>query len=76
MGESIITNAGFANLIANNSEEYIKKAIDLASDLQQLGNIKNELKNSAKNSPLFNAKLFAKNFEDLIFHLWGNFIKN
>lgn len=76
MGESIITNAGLANLIANNSEEYIKKAIDLASDLQQLGNIKNELKNSAKNSPLFNAELFAKNFEDLIFHLWGNFIKN
>src|SRR5665647_3677724 len=70
LGESIAHNAGQANWIAEDLDDYVNKAVAFTSDLQHLANIRATLRDRVLQTPLFDAERFAKNFGET---LWGMF---
>ncbi|MDB2414799.1 hypothetical protein N9W34_03415 [Rickettsiales bacterium] len=63
---SIIKAAGFAELIVNNVDDYEKLAIELANDVNKLRELKNNMQNQVKTSPLFNNKQYVKDLENAL----------
>jgi len=61
-GESINKNLGTNELIAENEEEYIFKAIELASNKEKLLNLRKFIFNNALTSNLFNQNKFRNDF--------------
>jgi len=69
-GESIAHNAGQADWIAEDLDDYVNKAVTFASDVQHLASIRAALRDRVLQTPLFDAERFAKNFGEA---LWGMF---
>jgi protein O-GlcNAc transferase len=69
-GETIAMNSGQSMWIANDDDEYIKKAKYFASDLCLLSKIRSEMRSKIIVSPLMDAKKFARNFEESIQNMW------
>lgn len=61
-GAGILMNAGLAEWVATNKDEYITQAISHAQDLQSLATLRKALRQQLLNSPLFNAAHFAQHF--------------
>ena len=72
MCESINKNIEMTDLIAENNDDYIKKAILLTQNKNLDIKYGNNLRTKALNSPLFNTNQFAKDFENLITSLYKN----
>ena len=68
-GESINKNLGFDNFIAEDADDYVLKAVNLAQD-QNLNKIRGNIVSKIKLSPLYDEQAFRKDFfskiEDLI----------
>jgi predicted O-linked N-acetylglucosamine transferase (SPINDLY family) len=62
---SLLTAIGLEELITKSSEEYEKKAIELAQDPKKLQEIKAKLLHNKETYPLFNTRRFTKNIECL-----------
>ncbi len=62
---SLLTAIGLEELITKSSEEYEKKAIELAQDPKKLQEIKAKLLQNKETYPLFNTRRFTKNIECL-----------
>ena len=69
-GASMLTAAGLPEWIANSEAEYIGKATSLTGDLPGLAKLRAGLREQVKASPLFDAKRFARNFEDALWGMW------
>ena len=69
-GVGLLNNAGLADWIATNEDEYVKLAVRHASDLQSLQQIRRELRARVHASPIFDAQSFAKNFESAMRGMW------
>ena len=67
-GESINKNLGLEEFIANDTKEYIDKAI-LFQDRKKLSNLRISLRDKVINSPLFDTDKFTKNFSDILIKL-------
>jgi protein O-GlcNAc transferase len=65
-GESIMINAGMRELVANNEDDYINKAINIVNDKNQLLNLRKKLFNNIPASPLFDTERFSSDFYNLI----------
>ena len=65
-GESINKNLGLEELIAENEDDYISKARNLAEDKIHLSKISNKIYSSCLSSPLFDTKKFSNNFFKLL----------
>ena len=65
-GESINKNLDLEELIAENENDYIFKANNLAEDRNLLTKISNKIYSSCLSSPLFDTKKFSKNFFKLL----------
>ena len=74
-GESINSNLGMDNWIANTEKEYISKAVQHSEDLNALSKIRMNLRKTALKSPVFNAQRFAENFNNMLWEIWNNFSK-
>ena len=74
-GESINSNLGMHDWIANNHDEYVSKAIKFSSDLKKLSTIRINLRKIALQSPVFDASRFSNHFSNLFWHMWNNFSK-
>jgi predicted O-linked N-acetylglucosamine transferase (SPINDLY family) len=72
---SIAINSGLDDLVASNTDEYIYKAIKLASNLNHLREARTFLKENVMQSPLFMSTLFAKNFGDALLGMWDEYLK-
>jgi predicted O-linked N-acetylglucosamine transferase (SPINDLY family) len=70
VGESIAMNTGRPEWIANDKDEYVEKAVYFASDISRLSTIRNSLREKVLLSPLFDAKRFARNFENAMLGMW------
>ena len=68
-GESININLGMDEWIANDQEEYYQKAVKFSENVDSLNIIRKNLHTKAINSPLFDSKKFAKDFEIIIKNL-------
>ena len=65
-GESIIKNLGIENLIANNEEDYILKAQNIADDQEELSKLRKKIFSTSYETPLFNTKKFSQDFFSIL----------
>jgi protein O-GlcNAc transferase len=73
-GYSQAKNVGLAEeLIAQNPEEFVKKAVALASDLNKLADLRATLRQRMQGSPLMDAKRFTRNFESALREIWRQY---
>tara|TARA_Y100000591_G_scaffold126974_1_gene108748 strand:- start:868 stop:2544 length:1677 start_codon:yes stop_codon:yes gene_type:complete len=72
-GESINKNIKMDHLIAENDDDYIKKAISLIKEKNNLEIYGKSLREKAISSPLFDAETFAKDFENLLKQVVENY---
>ena len=75
-GETINQNAGLDYLIAADTDEYVAKAVALASNLPRLVTLRSNLREQVLASPLFDAPRFARNFENAMHQMWAKFQLN
>ncbi len=74
-GESINSNLNMKDWIAQNSEEYVLKAVQFSSNLKKISKIRCNLRNKAIQSPVFNAQNFAEHFSKMLWWFWKEFKK-
>ncbi len=70
VGVSVLSNAGFPELIAETPEEYIQKVVDLANNRDRLRRLRANLRPSLAKSPLLDAPRFARDFEAALREIW------
>ena len=70
LGVSVLTNMNLTDLLAKTREEYIEKAITLASDLPRLQQLRSNLRDRMRNSPIMDAPAFVKNIEAAYRQMW------
>jgi protein O-GlcNAc transferase len=63
MGASILGNVGASDLAVPTLEDYVRRAIELAGDPDYLRRYKLEIRDRLARTPLGNAALFAREFE-------------
>jgi len=69
-GESINSNLNMLDWIAKDNNDYISKAIKFSSNIKELSNIRKNLRNKALKSPIFDCKIFADDFDKLLWDIW------
>jgi predicted O-linked N-acetylglucosamine transferase (SPINDLY family) len=69
-GVSLLTNAGFPELIASDAEDYVATAAALASDLPRLAAMRAGMRERMRASPLCDAPRLVANLENLYREAW------
>jgi predicted O-linked N-acetylglucosamine transferase (SPINDLY family) len=69
-GVGLLNNAGLADWIASDEDEYVKLAARRAGDLPSLQKVRQELRARVRVSPIFDAQSFARNFESAMRGMW------
>ena len=72
--ESINHNCKMSEWNADDDNDYVKKAIKFSANMEQLSEIKKNLRLTALKSPLFNSSLFAEQLNNALWKMWGNFV--
>ncbi|ADE10841.1 TPR repeat-containing protein [Sideroxydans lithotrophicus ES-1] len=75
LGETINCNAGLADWIAIDEDDYVAKAVNLSSDPERLASLRAGLRHQVLSSPLFDAPRFARNFEQALRGMWGRWLE-
>lgn len=70
VGASLLASLGLSELVATNSDDYVKLAIQLAADRERLISLRQNLRDRMKQSPLMDAPAFAKNIESAYRQMW------
>ena len=70
VGLGLLTSMGMPELAAETQEAYIKTAVDLAGDLDRLLALRGSLRARMRNSPLCDAKAFARDMEAAYRDMW------
>jgi predicted O-linked N-acetylglucosamine transferase (SPINDLY family) len=65
-----LRNLGLDELIADNLEKFVQIASALAGDPARLSGLRRTLRQRLEDSPLMNAKRFARNIESAYIELW------
>ena len=71
---SINHNSAMSDWIANDENEYVKKAIKFSTNLELLTELNKNLRRTALKSPLFNSTLFAKQLNNAFWEMWNKYI--
>jgi predicted O-linked N-acetylglucosamine transferase (SPINDLY family) len=74
-GEGILTSAKLTEWIATDNENYVRKAVAFATDLERLVELKKELRKRDESRPLYDADQFARDFEVLVRSIWKDYCK-
>jgi predicted O-linked N-acetylglucosamine transferase (SPINDLY family) len=69
-GLSILSNLGLGELVAHDSEEYVRIAVELSSDLPRLSELRATLRQRMQRSALMDAPRFARNIEAAYRTMW------
>ena len=70
-GTSILTTAGLVDWVAQSPEEFFAKAVRFATNGADLAALRSGLRERVSQSALFDAKKFARNFEDALWGMWN-----
>ena len=68
-GSSIIKNLGENSLLSNSKDQYIEKAVYLATNINKLAELRMNLYKNLFKTPLFDIVTFTKNFEELLYEV-------
>jgi predicted O-linked N-acetylglucosamine transferase (SPINDLY family) len=69
-GLSILSNIGLPELVARDTEHYVRVAVELANDLPRLSHLRATLRERMRASPLMDARRFARNVEAAYREMW------
>ncbi len=69
-GETIAFHAGLQDFIASGPDDYVARALAIASDLPALAVLRAGLREQMRASPLFDGRRFARHFEQAMFDIW------
>ena len=72
-GASLLTAAALEQWVTTGKDEYVAKAIALASDKSGLAALRAVLRQQVLDSPLFDAPRFTRNFEDALWGMWQRY---
>ena len=75
LGTSMLNLIEHPEWIATNSDEYIKIACDIASNLNKLNQTRHELRQQVQSSPLMNGELAIQNLEHAFRHIWKEYVQ-
>lgn len=70
VGESVLTNAGLPDWIADGDDDYIARARAFAGNVAALAQLRAGLRARVQASPLFDAPRFARHFEEALWGMW------
>ena len=68
-GQSIIKNLGINDLISENKEDYVSKAIKLANNKDRLRKMRKKIYDNLPKTSLFNTKEFSKYFGETLLRI-------
>jgi predicted O-linked N-acetylglucosamine transferase (SPINDLY family) len=71
LGESIAHNTGLSNWIASDEDDYVAKAVEFSSNLDDLAILRSRLRAQVVSSPLFHTERFGNHFERALRDMWG-----
>ncbi len=66
---SHLINAGYSDWVTTSVEEYIERAVNMASQVEELSRLRRSMRSQTANSPLCDGLGFASDFESLILDL-------
>lgn len=69
-GVCLLGNAGLSDWIAKDEDDYVSSAVAHASQLAELANLRQRLRQQVLSSPVFDALRFAQNFEAALRDMW------
>ena len=69
-GASLLTAAGLPDWVATSLEDYQRKAISFAGRPAELAQLRQRLREMARQSPLFDGAAFARHFEAALLSIW------
>jgi len=69
-GVGLLTHVGLEDWIAADTDDYLRRAVRHAADLQALGQVRSELRARLQASPVFDRKGFAADFEAVLRQVW------
>ncbi|KAL6133672.1 hypothetical protein ACLB2K_065906 [Fragaria x ananassa] len=75
VGVSILSKVGLGNLIAKNEEEYVQLAVQLASDITALSNLRMSLRDLMSRSPVCDGPKFTLGLESAYRNMWRKYCK-
>lgn len=70
VGVTLMSIIGHSELVALSEEDYIKKAVDLALDIERLKKVRSNLRDDMIKSPLGNSTRYMKNVEAMYYGMW------
>lgn len=70
VGVSLLSVIGLSDLIAETTQEYVAKAVNLAQDIERLEQMRANLRTILIKSPVTNAKTFTRSLEDAYRKMW------
>jgi protein O-GlcNAc transferase len=72
-GAGLLSAAGLQDWIVHDLNGYIETAVMFASDFTKLAQLRTGLRKQVLESPLFNARRFAGNFEKVLWKMWSDY---
>lgn len=76
VGVSLLKTVGLNNLVAENEDEYVELATQLASDITALSNLRMRLRDLMHKSPLCDGSKFTRGLESAYKNMWHRYCKD
>jgi protein O-GlcNAc transferase len=76
VGASILTNVGLTDFIAQDTDSYIKLAVEMAANTKYLNEIRKNLRERMQGAPLCDARSFASNVETAYQDMWRKYLRD
>ncbi|MGE3332026.1 MAG: hypothetical protein AB7I36_00165 [Rhodospirillaceae bacterium] len=71
---SLVSAAGLPELVCNGPDEFVARAIELATDKAKLAAVRAKLERNRASCVLFDTPLLAAKFEELYREMWADFM--
>jgi len=75
-GASFLTAAGFPELIAEDADSYVEKAVALARDKDRLAGMRREMRSTMANSSFCDAPMITRDVENAYRDIWQKWCKD
>ncbi len=69
-GASLMHAAGLPEWVADDEDKFVAKAVAFAGEPGKLSELRADLREHVRNSPLFDARRFAANLESALWQMW------
>jgi len=69
-GASLMHAAGLPEWVADDEDTFVAKAVAFAGEPGKLSELRADLREHVRNSPLFDARRFAANLESALWQMW------